>query len=268
MGRQKKRREPQPAQRRQPQPAPPPLPPETRTVGQLVAETIRLYGSRFWRSLALGVAPAAAGLVLAEAPGAVRLPLAFTVAAAATSLSFALATGIVAEERVPRRRLAEATAVGVITLAPAIVLLGFLGILGLLPAVVWLGFAGLVVPVITLENRISYRRAFELARADLAHGIGSLATLALVGLLTAYVLFFTLRSAGTAALRASAFLSVLVISPLLFLGGALLYYDQLARIGSPPRPRRRNADLHPAVQPDGAGGADAQVEPRPAARGQ
>src|SRR5215212_91791 len=193
MARQKKGRELQPARRRRPQPAPPPLPPETRTVGQLVAETIRLYGSRFWRSLALGVAPAAAGLVLAEAPGAVRLPLAFTLAAGAASLSFALATGIVAEEPVPRRRLAEATAVGVITLVPAIVLLGFLGILGLLPA---------------------------------------------------YVLFFTLRSAGTAALRASAFLSVLVISPLLFLGGALLYYDQLARIGSPPRPRRRNADLH------------------------
>src|SRR5256885_10755602 len=101
MARQKRRREPQPA--------PPPLPPETRTVGQLVAETIRLYGSRFWRALALGIAPAAAGLVLAEAPGAVRLPLAFTVAAGAASLSFPLATGIVAGERVPRRRLAHAT---------------------------------------------------------------------------------------------------------------------------------------------------------------
>src|SRR5207237_1180558 len=170
--------------RREAQPVPPPLPPETRTVGQLVAETIRLYGSRFWRSLALGIAPAAAGLALAESPGVARLPLAFTVAAVAASLSFALA-------------------------------------------------------------------------------VGSLATLALVGLLTAYVLFFTLRSAGTAALRASAFVSVLVISPLLFLGGALLYYDQVARVGSAPRLRRRNADVHPAVQPDRAGRSDAQGEPGP-----
>ncbi len=256
------------SKRREPQPAPPPLPPETRTVGQLVAETIRLYGGRFWASLALGIAPAAAGLGLAEAPDRARLPLAFTVAAAAASLSFALATGVVAGERVPGRRLAEATAIGTITLAPAIVLLGFFGIVGLLPAVVWLAFAGTVVPVLTLERRISYRRAFALARADLGHAIGSLATLALVGLLTAYVLFFTLRSAGTAALRASAFLSVLVISPLLFLGGALLYFDQLARVGSSPRRRRTDADVHPAVQPDRSGGADAQVEPRPAARGQ
>ena len=260
MARQKRRREPQQA--------PPPLPPATRTVGQLVAETIRLYGSRFWRSLALGVAPAAAGLALAESPGAVRLALAFTIAAAAASLSFALATGVVSGERLPRRRLAEATVFGTITLAPAIVLLGFLGILGLLPAVIWLGFAGLVVPVITLERRRSYSRAFELARADFAHAVGSLATLALVGLLTAYVLFFTLRSAGTAALRASAFVSVLVISPLLFLGGAILYYDQVARVGSAPRRRRRNADVHPAVQSDPPGRSDAQVEPGPAARSQ
>ena len=31
---------------------PPPLPPETRTVGQLVAESVRLYGDNFWPSLA------------------------------------------------------------------------------------------------------------------------------------------------------------------------------------------------------------------------
>lgn len=249
-------------------PTPPPLPPETRTVGQLVAETIRLYGSRFWRSLTLGIGPATVGLVIAESPAALRLPLALSVAAAAASLSFALATGIVAREQIPRKRLAQATAIGTITLAPAVVLLGFLGFLGLLPAVIWLGVAGLVVPVMTLERRLSYRRAFELARADLAHEIGSLATLAIVGLLTAYVLFFTLRSAGTAALRASAFLSVLVISPMLFLGGGLLYFDQLARVGSSPRRRRTNADVHPAVEPDGAGSPDAQVEPRPATRGQ
>jgi hypothetical protein len=251
-----------------PQATPAPLPPETRTVGQLVAETIRFYGRHFWRSLGLGIVPALAGLALAEAPSVGRLPLAFVVGGAAASFSFALATGLVAGENVTRSRLALATAVGTVTLAPSTVLLGFLGILGLLPAVVWLGYCGLIVPVITLEHRISVRRALQLARADLAHAIGSLATLALVGLITAYVLFFTLRSAGTAALRVSAFLSVLVISPLLFLGAAMLYYDQAARVGSAPRPRRRDADVHPALEPDGPGRPDAQVESGPAARGQ
>src|ERR687886_556703 len=45
---------------------PPPLPPETRTVGQLVAEAVRFYGNRFWPSLALGAPPAI--LVVAVAP--------------------------------------------------------------------------------------------------------------------------------------------------------------------------------------------------------
>jgi hypothetical protein len=255
-------------QRARTQPAPPALPPETRTVGQVVAETIRFYGHRFWPSLALGIAPALAGLGLAESPSEFRLPLALVVCSAVASLSYALATGLVAGERIPRQRLALATAVGTVTLVPAILLLSFLSILGLLPAVAWLGLVGLIVPVITLEGRVSFRRAIELGRADLAHSIGSLATLTLVGLLTAYVMFFTLRSAGTAALRASAFMSALVISPVLFLGAALLYFDQVARVGSAPRPRRRDADLHPAVQPDGTGRPDAQVEPSSATRGQ
>ena len=33
---------------------PPPLPPETRTIGQVVAESVRLYQRRFWLSLSLG----------------------------------------------------------------------------------------------------------------------------------------------------------------------------------------------------------------------
>ena len=34
---------------------PPPLPPHERTMGQLVAETIRFYGNHFWRALPLGI---------------------------------------------------------------------------------------------------------------------------------------------------------------------------------------------------------------------
>ena len=39
---------------------PPPLPPETRTVGQVVAEAIRLYGRRYRIALPLGLPLAAA----------------------------------------------------------------------------------------------------------------------------------------------------------------------------------------------------------------
>ena len=44
---------------RQPQPLPPPLPPEERSVGQLVAETIRFYQHHFFQTLPLGLSVAA-----------------------------------------------------------------------------------------------------------------------------------------------------------------------------------------------------------------
>ena len=47
------------ARRGRPQPLPPPLPPEERSVGQLVAETIRFYQHHFFQTLALGLSVAA-----------------------------------------------------------------------------------------------------------------------------------------------------------------------------------------------------------------
>lgn len=245
------------AKARRAEPLPPPLPPETRTVGQLVAEALHFYKRRFWPSLALGVAPAAAGVLTAELPTWMRLPVVLTVGAAASSSSYALASEMVAGLGRSARRVLVATGVGIVALAPAVLMLVFLNVLGLLPAVFWLGLFGLVVPVSVIEGRLSYRRAYELARSDLVHSVGSLATLALVGLLSAYVVFFTLRSAGTAALRASAFVSVLVISPILFLGAALLYFDQAARVPN----RRSDADLHHAHEPDRPGRADPEGQP-------
>ena len=42
------------------------LPPAERTIGKLVAESIRFYGERFWPSLALGLAPAMLAVVIAN----------------------------------------------------------------------------------------------------------------------------------------------------------------------------------------------------------
>jgi hypothetical protein len=242
---------------RKQQPLPPPLPPAERTVGQLVAESVNFYRHRFWPSLVLGLAPAAAGVTIAELPNALKLPMALTFGAAAAASSYALASAAVARRRPEPRWILPATAAGMVALAPAVLALAFLNIFGVLPMVIWLGAVGFIVPVTVIERQLSWRRAYDLARADLVHTVGSLATLALVGLLTAYVVFFTLRSAGTAALQASAFLSVLVISPLLFLGAALLYYDQAARVPT----RRSDADVHHALEPDRPGRADAEGQP-------
>jgi hypothetical protein len=208
---------------------PPPLPPETRTVGQLVAEAIRFYGRRFWPSLALGIGPAA--LAVAEAPLGLRerLVLVVTAGAVLATASFVAAVVLVAGER--RGSLGVAFAAGTVVFAPV----PLLATAFVLPAVAWLAFFGLVVPVALLEGRdfrASFGRAIELAKADFVHALGSLATLAIVVFLSQAVLFFLLRGAGEAAVVAAGFLATLVMSPLLFLGGALLYFDQAARVRS------------------------------------
>src|SRR5436190_19595981 len=88
---------------------PPPLPPETRTVGQLVAESIRLYGARFWPSLALGIGPALLGVAAAELHGAVRVVLVLGVGPLVLAASYA---GGVAVVRPIRRRRCVAVALG------------------------------------------------------------------------------------------------------------------------------------------------------------
>jgi hypothetical protein len=250
------------------EPRPPALPPDTRTVGQLVAETIRFYARHFWRSLALGVTVGVIDAAVIALSGVARVVFELAVSAALLTASFVAASVLVSERDRPRRRiLVTAWLAGTAVFIPFPVLaLGFV-----LPALAWLALVGLVVPVIVIEHlpvRAAFRRAIELARADYVHALGSLATLALTYFVTRLGLFFMLRGGSGAAERTAGFLADLVLSPLIFLGGALLYYDQAARVGSPSRPRRPDADVHPAVKSDRAGRPDAQVEPGSAARGQ
>jgi hypothetical protein len=244
-------------------PLPPPLPPETRTVGQVVAETINLYRRRFWPSLALGLGPAAATVGVTVIPGWWALAFVLTAFSLLMTASYVGAVAIASQKHADRRSLLVAIAVGYVVFLPAPFLYG----LFVLPAVAWLALVGLAVPAAFIERlgyRAAIRRGFELARADYVHAAGSLATLVIVAFLTSTVLFFLLRGASQVERAAAAFLSLLVISPILFLGAALLYYDQAARV----RTRRSDADIHHAVDPDRPGRADAEGEPRPAARGQ
>jgi hypothetical protein len=249
---------------RKAEPLPPPLPPETRTVGQVVAETINLYRRRFWASLALGIGPAVVGIGAATfISGWWALVFVLTVGALVMTASYLRAVTIASETPVERDALLVAAGVGYFVFLPA----PFLFSLFVLPAVAWLALFGLAVPAALLERRdfrASLRRGYELGRADYVHALGSLATLVIVAFLTSTVLYFLLLGASEIARVIAAFLSLLVISPILFLGAALLYYDQAARVPT----RRSDADIHHAVEPDRAGRADAEGEPRPAARGE
>ncbi len=196
-----------------------------------------MYGRRFWPSLALGIGPAAGGVALTRLPGYWQLAFAMVAGGVIATASYIGATAIAAGVPLERRRVATALLAGALVFLPV----PFLVNLFILPAVAWLGLVGLVVPVAVIEGlglRAAFRRAFALARADPLHAVGGLATLAIVGLLTTWVLFFVLRGQGDATLAAAGLLAVLVVSPLLFLGSALLYFDQAARVVESRRRRR------------------------------
>jgi hypothetical protein len=206
-------------------PLPPPLPPAERTVGQLVAEAIRLYGRRFWPSLALGIAPAVLNVLVRVLDHWITVIVIPTVGGLVLAASYLGAVAIAAARPV---RVLPALVAGTLVFAP----FPFLVTIFVLPGLAWLAALGLVVPVLALEQRglaDGFRRAFALARADFVHALGSLATLAIVVFLTQSMLFFVLRGFGDQALAAASFIASLVVSPLLFLGSALLYYDQAAR---------------------------------------
>jgi len=250
---------------------PPPLPPETRTVGQLVAEAIRLYGARFWPSLALGIGPGLLGVAAAELHGWVRVVLVIGLGPLVLASSYAGAVALV--RPIGRGRyVAVALAVGYLAFLPVCVsrLWIFPGIY--LVALAWLALIGLAVPAALVERRgyaDALRRGVQLARADYVHALGSLATLAITIFLTGLVIFFALREGSGQALRIAAVLALIVLAPLFVLGAAVLYVDQAARVESGPRARRKpDADLPSSFEPDGAGRADVEGESRPPARGE
>jgi len=211
---------------------PPPLPPETRTVGQLVAESIRLYGNHFWRVLPLGLALALIDQVSAGRPTGSQA-LILLVCAPVLSLAYVLACLITRETAWTRGTFCRALGAGTLAFLPV----PFLVLVFVLPGLAWLALVGLVVPAILYEDlsvRAGFGRALRLARADYVHALGSLATLVIVVYLTHLVLVLLLHGQADATARTAAFLADLVISPLILVGAAMLYFDQAARVRYSP----------------------------------
>jgi len=218
---------------------PPALPPQERTVGQLVGETIRAYGDHFWRALPLGIPLALVDQACVHRTGAVQA-LIFLAAAPLMAAAYLWACAIVHRVR---------PAVGPYLLALVIYLpFPLLRAIYILPAVAWFALVGLAVPAALLEGkrfRAGLARGLELGRADYIHALGSLAALVIVVGIGEITLTALLHSMGDASGRVSQALADLVLTPLLYLGGAMLYLDQAARVGSrriaPGSARRRRA---------------------------
>ncbi len=211
-------------------PLPPPLSPTTRTVGQLVAETLKLYGDNFFLALPLGLVVAVAdeaslGL---EVDGRIAVLL---VAAPFLSAAYAAAAALASGKRPPRRTWLVAVSVGTLVFVPAAFLFPWFA----LAAVAVLAFLGNAVPAVMIESLspvAALKRSFEVARADIVHALAGLATLVVMFGLARLAMGFVLRQQADTTLRAAIFLADTVLGPILFLGGALLFVDLAARVGT------------------------------------
>jgi hypothetical protein len=212
-------------------PLPPPLPPAQRTVGQLVGEAIRAYAARFWRALALGIPVVIANAFVWARPAGDGSIALLPLTALLISLSYVLAIGLVTGVDIRSRHGFAAYLVAVVVFLPVPLLVAIF----ILPGVIWLAVFGLAVPAVLVEERgvrDGLRRGLELARADFVHVAGGLATLALVVIISQFSLYFVLREYADNTRMIAASLASLVVSPVVFLGSALLYVDQEARLRS------------------------------------
>ena len=150
------------------------------------------------------------------------------------SLAYAYAATLVVGREVPLRSWVVAVAAGTLVFVPAALLFPWFA----LAAVLWLALVGLVVPVAIAEGTSvasSLRRGLELGRVDYVHAAGSLGTLVVLFFLMRAGLALLLNSQADNTVRTAIFLADAVLAPLLFIGGAILYVDQDARL----RSRRR-----------------------------
>ena len=218
-------------QKRAERPLPPPLPPAERTVGQLVGEAIRLYGATFWKALALGVPVVVVNaLAWSNSSGTGRLGLVLA-AALLISSSYVGAVALVTGASLRSRSALRAYGIGILVFLPFPLLVTIF----VLPGLAWLALVGLAVPAALVEHlgvRAALVRGYRLARADFVHVLGGLATLALVVVISQFSLYFVLREFAENTRLAAAALASLVVSPLVFLGSAILYVDQKARLDS------------------------------------
>jgi len=243
---------------------PPPLPPERRTVGQLVAETIRLYGAHFVQAVPLGLLVA---IVNQLALGLRReeTGIVLVLAAPLFTLAYAYASQLAMGKKAPRRSWLVALGAGTLVFLPAALVFPWFA----LASVLWLALAGLAVPAAIVEDASfsgSLRRGVQLGRAGYVHAAGSLATLVVLFALTRLLLALLLESQADNTVRAAIFLADTIVGPLLFLGAALLYVDQEARLRSrDERGKERDADVPDAHDADREGDPDAPRESRPPA---
>ena len=193
-------------------------------MGQVVAEAIRAYGDHFWKILPLGLAVVGVDAATLHRTVGVQTLILWAFAPVFAA-AYVRAATVVRDEPWSW----PAFWAGVVVYLPFPVLLR----LYVLPGVVWFALLGLAVPAAVAERLGvlgALRRGWQLARADLVHAVAGLVTLGVVYFLCRYVLLVLIHGFGGQGQVVAAMIADLVLAPLVFVGAALLYEDQAARV--------------------------------------
>ena len=218
-------------------------------LGELLAETVRLYGERLWAAAGIGAFLAGAILLIGLVS---HLLVAIFIVAPAVTVCWAVAARIALGDPA-----AEAWAqVGVrapvllpLTLVVSVpFVLGVVDVLILFFSVAWIAFVGFAIPVAMVERApdgtswfgqigFALTRATDLARVEFLHVLGVSAALAVIYALFGPFLGALLTGFGDNGGLAARALSNGVLGPFFFLGLSLLYFEQRARTLSSPQPK-------------------------------
>jgi hypothetical protein len=212
------------------------------TLGELLAETVHIYGERLWAALGLGAIHAGILIVAAITHPA----LYFVAAAVMVVVSFAVAVRLAVGDSFREAWAQAAVRLPVLLVLALVVGLpfalapGLLFVLGLVVAAFWLGLTAFAVPVALLDSEgggrgwlraVAYalERTVALARTEYLHAVGVAAALILVNYLFGIILAQALVGFGDNTERVAALLTQLVLAPFFFLGLTVLYFEQRAR---------------------------------------
>ena len=216
-------------------------------LGDLFAETVRVYGSRIWSAVGIGVF-LAGSLLAASVIGHV---IAFVVIVGfAFTAAYAVSSRVVVGDPAAEAWAQVGVRLPVLLVLTVVVSVPF--VLGrvdpvlLLFGVAWLAFVGLAIPVAMLERDptqgtwygnigFAINRATVLARAEYLHVLGVMAAFVIVYLLLGPLLAILLTGFADNGSLAASLIANGVLGPFFFLGLSLLYFEQKARaLSSPP----------------------------------
>ena len=218
-------------------------------LGELLAETVRLYGERLWAAAGIGAFLGGAVLV-AGILG--ELLLVIAVIAPAFTVCYAVAARIALGD--PAAEAWAQVGLRAPVLAPLLIIVSLPFVLGIVDALIlffsvaWLSFVGLAIPVAMIERSpegtswfgqigFALTRATDLARPDFLHVLGVSAALTVIYALFGPFLGLLLTGFADNGSLAARVMANGVLGPFFFLGLSLLYFEQKSRALSSPQPK-------------------------------